>query len=243
MNSYAWVYKALNQVDAENMLKNPQLFDYIMVLWFMTGNKGKVTEAAEHFSKYGIIVKQFDFEAIEPQAEDLESVALAKIEQAIPHLPDPEDMLLVEDAGLFIDALDGFPGVYSSYVLDTIGSHGILKLLEHLQSEDPIQDGKLRSANFQAVSVLYHDGQTIVAEGLCPGRISHNESGEGGFGFDPIFVPADLDVSGDALEVGEIGSTSTHGQTFASISLEEKQLYSHRSRALASLVTYLDNLG
>ena len=116
MNSYAWVYKALNQVDAENMLKNLQLFDYIMVLWFMTGNKGKVIEAAEHFSKYGIVVKQFDFEAIEPQAEDLESVALAKIEQAIPHLPDPEDMLLVEDAGLFIDALDGFPGVYSSSV-------------------------------------------------------------------------------------------------------------------------------
>ena len=112
-----------------------------------------------------------------------------------------------------------------------------------MQSEDPIQDGKLRSANFQAVSVLYHNGQTIVAEGLCPGRISHNESGDEGFGFDPIFVPADLEVAGDALEVGEIGSTSTHGRTFASISLEEKQLYSHRSRALASLVTYHDNLG
>ena len=95
-----------------------------MTLWFMTSNQGKVDEAREHFSHHGIAVRQFEFEADEPQADNLEVVALSKIEQAIPHLPSPDDMLLVEDAGLFIDALNGFPGVYSSYVLETLDVHG-----------------------------------------------------------------------------------------------------------------------
>ena len=143
-----------------------------MTLWFMTTNEGKVAEAREHFSHFGIPVRQFEFEASEPQADDLEIVALSKLEQAIPHLPEPDDMLLVEDAGLFIDSLNGFPGVYSSYVLETLGVQGVLTLMKHLESEDPIQDGNLRSAEFRAVAALYHNGETTVAEGVCPGRIS-----------------------------------------------------------------------
>ena len=214
-----------------------------MTLWFMTSNQGKVDEAREHFARFGIPVRQFEFEAEEPQADDLEIVALSKIEQAIPHLPNPGDMILVEDAGLFVDALNGFPGVYSSYVLDTIGVPGILKLMDHLISENPIQDGNLRSAEFRAVSVLYHNGKTTVAEGVCPGRISHQPVEGDGFGFDPIFIPADLDDDGNALEVGEIGVTSTHGTPFGGVTLEEKPLYSHRRRALSSLLSSLDRLG
>lgn len=209
----------------------------------MTSNQGKVDEAREHFARFGIPVRQFEFEAEEPQADDLEYVALSKIEQAIPHLPNPDDMILVEDAGLFVDALNGFPGVYSSYVLDTLGVQGILKLMDHLISENPIQDGNLRSAEFRAVAVLYHNGQTTVAEGVCPGRISHQPVEGDGFGFDPIFIPADLDDAGNALEVGEIGVTSTHGTPFGGVSLEEKQLFSHRRRALSSLLSSLDRLG
>ena len=214
-----------------------------MTLWFMTSNQGKVDEAREHFSHHGIAVRQFEFEANEPQTDDLEIVALSKIEQAIPHLPNPDDMLLVEDAGLFIDALNGFPGVYSSYVLSTLDIHGILKLMEHLQSEDPIQDGNLRSAEFRAVAVLYHNGQTTVAEGVCPGRISHQPVTGDGFGFDPIFIPADLDEDGNSLDVGVIGTTSTHGTPFGGISMAEKQLYSHRRRALSSLLSSIGKLG
>ena len=222
-----------------NMLKNLEVLVNNMVLWFMTGNEGKVAEAKAFFSKYNIEVKRFDFDAIEPQSDDIEIVALAKIEQAIPHLPNSNDMLLVEDAGLFVDALNGFPGVYSSYVLETLGNEGILNLLEHLHDDDLIQDSKLRSASFQAVAVLYMGGQTIVAEGICPGYIAKEKTGKGGFGFDPIFIPNDLDADGKALDIGFSGVTSTKGKTFGSISLEEKELYSHRRRALSSLINTL----
>ena len=214
-----------------------------MTVWFMTTNTGKVQEAREYFSQYGITVEQFEFESIEPQADDLEVVALSKIEQAIPHLPNPDDMLLVEDAGLFVDALNGFPGVYSSYVLKTLDLHGILKLMSHLKSEDPIQDGNLRKAEFRAVAVLYKGGQTIVSEGVCPGRIAHTPVEGDGFGFDPIFIPADLDVKGEPLPVGEMGVKSTHGVPFGGISLQEKQNYSHRHRALKGIISHLDSLG
>ena len=214
-----------------------------MTLWFMTTNEGKVAEAREHFSHFGIPVRQFEFEATEPQSDDLEIVALSKLEQAIPHLPEPDDMLLVEDAGLFIDSLNGFPGVYSSYVLETLGVQGVLTLMKHLESEDPIQDGNLRSAEFRAVAALYHNGETTVAEGVCPGRISHSSVEGEGFGFDPIFIPADLDADGEALPVGEMGDKSTHGTPFGGISMEEKQHYSHRRRALSSLLSHLDIRG
>lgn len=225
------------------MLKSHVPQGSIMTIWFMTTNQGKVEEARDYFSDYGIVVKQFEFEAIEPQAESLEVVALSKIEQAIPHLPNPNDMLLVEDAGLFIDALNGFPGVYSSYALKTLDIHGILKLMNHLISADIIQDGNLRKAEFRAVAVLYKNGQTIVSEGICPGRISHEPLIGEGFGFDPIFIPADLDQDGNAMPMGESGVKSTHGKTFGAIPLKEKQYYSHRHKALKGLLSNLDSLG
>tara|TARA_B100000941_G_scaffold31138_1_gene18528 strand:- start:10091 stop:10801 length:711 start_codon:yes stop_codon:yes gene_type:complete len=215
----------------------------IMRLLFLTTNLGKVAEARNFFQRYGISVDQLEFDAVEPQASELEVVAMSKIEQAAAFLQDSEDMILVEDAGLFVDSLDGFPGVYSSYALETIGNHGILKLISHLKSEDLIIDSNLRRAEFRAVAALYKDGEITIGEGVCPGRISH-EIGEGeGFGFDPIFIPADLDIDGEPVPFGEMGHTSTHGRQFGVIPLEQKQIYSHRKRALLSLVSKLDFLG
>jgi len=211
-----------------------------MTIWFMTSNEGKVAEAKDHFSQYGIEVKQFEFEAIEPQSDDLEIVAISKIEQAIPSLPNENDMILVEDAGLFVNALEGFPGVYSSYALNTIGCGGVLKLLDHLKSDDLVMDARLRSAEFRAVAVLYHNGITTVAEGVCPGRIAHAVAEGEGFGFDPIFIPNDLDEDGEPVDTGEMGHISTHGKTFGQIEMSEKQQYSHRRRAISNLISNLD---
>jgi len=210
-------------------------------IWFLTGNLGKVKEAQQHLHKLGYEVEQLviDEEISEPQSDNLQSVAQAKITQALPHLPNDNDMLLVEDAGLFVEHLNGFPGVYSAYVLKTIGCNGILKLLSHLESEDPVMSGQLREAEFQAVAALWNGEKIIFGNGNCPGWISQEIDGEGGFGFDPIFIPFDLDVIGNPLTAGNYGETSTHGATFAAVELEKKQLFSHRMRALNDLISQL----
>jgi XTP/dITP diphosphohydrolase len=210
-------------------------------IWFLTGNLGKVKEAEQHLNKLGYEVEQLiiDEEISEPQSDDLYLVAQAKITQALPHLPNKEDMLLVEDAGLFIQHLNGFPGVYSAYALKTIGCNGILKLLSHLESQDPVMNGQLRGAEFQAVAALWNGQEIIFGNGKCPGWISQEINGEDGFGFDPIFVPFDLDGLGNALTAGNYGETSTHGATFGAVELEKKQLFSHRMRALNDLIAQL----
>ena len=197
-----------------------------MTIWFLTTNPGKVDEAREYFSKHGIPVRQLEIEASEPQADDLEAVALSKIEQALPHLPNPDDMLLVEDAGLFVDALNGFPGVYSSYALKSIGNDGLLRLL------DGIED---RAANFQSVALLWDGERTHSGVGKCPGRISKVASEGNGFGFDPIFIPDDLDSEGNSLPKGQRGITSTDGITFGGVDITVKEKFSHRKRALGAL--------
>ena len=93
-------------------------------VWFMTGNAGKVREAKHALEPLGFNVQQLVIEGVdisEPQCDDLEIVARSKLEQARIHLPNQNDGLMVEDAGLFVDHLNGFPGVYSAYALATIG--------------------------------------------------------------------------------------------------------------------------
>ena len=210
-------------------------------IWFLTGNLGKVKEAKQHLQKLGYDVEQLvvDVEITEPQADNIKAVAEAKITQALPHLPNENDMLLVEDAGLFIEHLNGFPGVYSAYALNTIGCNGVLKLLAHLESEDPVMNGQMRSAEFQAVAALWTGEGIIFGNGICPGWISQKIDGEKGFGFDPIFIPFDLDAIGKPLAPGNYGETSTHGATFAAVELDKKQLFSHRMRALNDLISQL----
>ena len=214
-------------------------------IWFLTSNAGKLKEATHHLQPLGYTVRLLNVDEgaiVEPQVDTLEEVAQSKITQALNHLPEgeqSEDMVLVEDAGLFIDALNGFPGVFSAYTLDTIGCSGVLRLLNHLQSEDTIQCAQLRSAEFQAVAALWMNGQILYGNGICPGWIALESSGDDGFGFDPVFIPNDLDEFGEPLPSGTYGEKSAHGKTFGAMPIEEKQTYSHRSRALNDLLRQL----
>ena len=96
---------------------------------FLTGNAGKLAEAQTLFSPLGWDVQRFEIEGempemIEPQTDNLTTVALAKIAQGVELLASQgrlQESLLVEDSGLFIDALPEFPGVYSAHVLQSIG--------------------------------------------------------------------------------------------------------------------------
>ncbi len=183
-----------------------------ITLYFITKNKGKYAEVSELAREYNININMLAVEKLEIQSDDIKEIALfsarwvaSKINRRIP--------IVVEDAGLFVEALNGFPGPYSSYVYKTLGVNGILKLLEGVEN---------RRAYFKAVAVLEHPELGEHAfEGVVYGRIAYKPKGSRGFGFDPIFIP-------DGEE-----------KTFAELSPSEKNKYSHRARAFRSLFNWI----
>ena len=191
---------------------------------FLTGNSGKLAEAQTLFGPLGWEIQAFEIDGevpdvIEPQSDNLTTVALAKIAQAVELLASQnrlEESLLVEDSGLFIDALPEFPGVYSAHVLQSIGCDGILRLLDDQ-----------RTAHFLTVAALWTGEAVEVFIGRCDGTISTEIKGDGGFGYDPIFIPDE----------------SQDHRTFAEMTHEEKSGYSHRGRARRALFDYLDEDG
>ena len=147
------------------------------------------------------------------------NVALAKIAQGVELLASQnrfQESLLVEDSGLFIDALPEFPGVYSAQVIQSIGCDGILRLLD-----------AERSAHFLTIAALWTGEVVEVFIGRCDGQIATESRGEGGFGYDPIFIPDENDDE----------------RTLAEMTHEEKSVYSHRGRALRALYDYLNENG
>jgi XTP/dITP diphosphohydrolase len=110
----------------------------------------------------------------EIQSNSLDTIAIAKARDAFSKFKKP---VIIEDDGLFIDSIDGFPGPYSSYVFKTIGNKGILNLLKNN-----------RKAKF--VSIITYCDKTILQsfEGKLDGKISKTQKGKG-WGYDPIFIP------------------------------------------------------
>jgi len=155
------------------------------MLSFVTSNRSKFMEVSRILSKHGISVVHTDIKLVEIQGEDIEEVAVAKAEGAYSVL---EQSLIVEDDGLFIRALKGFPGVYSSYVFRCIGNEGILKLL------DGVED---RYAEFVSVIVYCNDKESMVFKGVRRGRIADTirYGRYAGWGYDPIFIPESEEFS------------------------------------------------
>ncbi len=184
-------------------------------IYFITGNKGKVAEAKQKFSEIGINVIQKNLGYPEIQTETLENVASFGVKHVLKELNKP---FILEDAGLFIDSLDGFPGVYSAYVFHTIGCKGILKLMQNI-------NGEKRSATFKSVYAYGEPGKKpMLFLGECNGSISLEEKGINGFGYDPIFIPKNCD------------------KTFAEMSIDEKNKLSHRGKSLDKLLDFFKNL-
>ncbi|WP_297510145.1 XTP/dITP diphosphatase [Thermococcus sp.] len=179
-----------------------------MRLAFITSNPGKVEEARKYFRPLGVEVYQLHFEYPEIQADTLEEVAEYGARWLAKKLDEP---FFLDDSGLFIEALKGFPGVYSAYVYRTLGIKGILKLMEGISD---------RRAYFKSV-IAYWDGELHIFTGRVDGEITTEARGKGGFGFDPIFRPAGFD------------------KTFAEMTTEEKNVISHRGRALKAFASWL----
>jgi XTP/dITP diphosphohydrolase len=142
---------------------------------FASSNKNKYNEANSILSKFGITAKFFKCNLEEIQAKTLEEVALHKVQNAFSQCARP---VIVEDDGLFINSLNGFPGPYSSFVFKTIGIEGILMLIK---SE--------RKATFQSVIAYCEKKQDVVLfNAAMRGKISRKPRGEK-WGYDPIFIP------------------------------------------------------
>jgi XTP/dITP diphosphohydrolase len=146
-------------------------------LVFVTGNDGKYRSFVNIASRIDVDVERRELDY--PENHDLNStrkIAMGGAEYCSEKLGEP---VVVTDAGLFIEALDGFPGVSTGFTLDRIGNKGLLKLLE--EKDD-------RSAVFR-ITLAFSDGETTEAfTSGTSGRIAERERG-GGFGFDPIFAP------------------------------------------------------
>ena len=179
---------------------------------FVTHNDGKFREAQEKFKALNIKLQQYKDGYPEIQADTLEEVALYGVEYLQTRISLP---FFLEDAGLFIDTLNGFPGVYSAYVFKTIGCEGILKLLENTAR---------RTAAFRSV-IAYKEPnkKAILFEGTCRGTIANEKRGTNGFGYDPIFIP-DNSI-----------------QTFGEMDVKTKNSYSHRGQSLQRFIEYMKN--
>ena len=125
-----------------------------------------------------------------------------------------------EDTGLEVAALNGAPGVRSArYAGDQKSfEDNIDLLLKNMEGQVN------RTARFKTVISLILNGQEYLFEGICPGIITHERRGEQGFGYDPVFVPDGSDRS------------------FGQMTLSEKEIFSHRSKATHKLVAFLNSL-
>lgn len=175
----------------------------------VTSNEHKFKEISRVAGEYNVKVIMCPGFKLEIQSLDLEEIVVKSAMLAYVYLNKP---LLVEDAGLFIDALNGFPGPFSSYVYRTIGLQGVLKLMNGVSN---------RRACFRSVVALIVDNEIITSYGEVCGEITHEPRGSMGFGFDPIFKPEGVD------------------KTFAEMELDEKNRYSHRAKSVRKALEML----
>ena len=172
-----------------------------MNIVFVTSNPDKVREANEFGQEYGVSFSQVNMLYSEVRAESVSKVALEGAKYVGDHLDKPA---IVEDSGLFIDCIKGFPGVYSAYCFKRIGNRGILDILRGRES---------RTASFISSIGYAHPGGVKTFEGIVKGKISQTELGANGFGYDPIFIPEGSDLT-FAQDPGKKRSVSHRRQAF-----------------------------
>ncbi len=169
---------------------------------FVSSNDHKFREVKLVLKEYNISAIRRKAEMKEIQSLDLEDIAREKASSAHKIV---KNSIIVEDAGLFIDVLGGFPGPYSSFVQQTIGCDGILTLLRNKLN---------RKATFKSALVCAdRNGKLVTFLGAVTGTISQGLRGDHGFGFDPIFTP------------------DGHRDTYALMLDAEKNMISHRAIA------------
>lgn len=174
------------------------------VSFLVSNNIHKFDEIRHILNEYKVatvLLRKVD--AVEIQDDDIKAIAITKAIDALKKCNLP---IVVEDAGLFIESLKGFPGPYSSYIYKKIGNSGVISLLENSAN---------RRAYFQSVAVFLSSEMDEPSHfiGQVKGEIVKRKRGDKGFGFDPIFKP------------------QNSSKTFAEMSIDEKNRLSHRALA------------
>ncbi len=185
-----------------------------------TANAHKANEMRAVLEGLGIELLERPAHVAEVQedADTLEGNALLKARALVHATGQPA---IADDTGLFVDALDGGPGVYSARYAGENATYAdnVVKLLRSLEGVGEAE----RTARFRTVVVVaFPEGEPLIVEGSLRGSISDEPRGDQGFGYDPIFLP-------------EGGG----GRSLAEMSPEEKNAISHRGRALRTLAQSL----
>ena len=191
---------------------------------FATGNAGKMCEVREILKDMDADILSMkeagiDIDIVEDGTTFEENAAIKA--RAVAAATQEEAIVLADDSGLEVDYLDKEPGIYSARYMgeDTPYSVKNKKLIDRLEG---VPDNK-RTARFVcAIAAALPGGEVITTSGVIEGRIDHEEKGNNGFGYDPIFY------------VPEYGCTT------AQLSVEEKNRVSHRARALAAMKEELE---
>jgi len=188
-------------------------------LVFATGNENKVREAAEILKGKYQIIPMKDIGCMEDIPETSPSLEGNALQKANYLKSNYQVDCFAEDTGLEIDALDGAPGVYTARYAGLPRDAGknmdlVLKNLEGAEN---------RNARFRTAIALIINNKEHVFEGIVEGKIAFEKSGDGGFGYDPIFIP------------------NGYEKTFAVLSKDIKHQISHRARAMAKLIAFLED--
>ena len=191
-----------------------------MELVFATNNAHKLEEVRQILGDRFKVLSLNDInchEDIPETADTFQGNALQKARYVKEHYGYD---CFADDTGLEVKALDGAPGVHSArYAGDHDSEANMTKLLQELEKKSD------RSAQFRTVVALILNGQEVLFEGIVTGQIAtERHYGDGGFGYDPIFVP------------------DGYTETFSQMSAQSKNLISHRGRAVRKLADYLKTL-
>lgn len=191
-----------------------------------SGNKHKITEI-KHILRdmpFEVVSKDdlgyTDFDVVE-DGKTLEENAFKKAEELHRLVG---GIVIADDTGLFVDSLNGEPGVYSArYAGEPVSNkNNNILLLKNLMNV-PVEK---RTAHFKTIiAIIFEDGRRIMAEGRVDGKIGFEERGKNGFGYDPLFIVEETE------------------KTFAEMTEEEKNQISHRARALMNLKEKLEDVG
>ncbi|HEY9526894.1 MAG TPA: RdgB/HAM1 family non-canonical purine NTP pyrophosphatase [Anaerolineales bacterium] len=195
-------------------------------LLIATNNKGKIKELQDLLKDTGVeLITPSQINLDLDVVEDGQTYAENAAKKAVAFARSSGLVSLADDSGLEVDALDGAPGLYSARYGSSTGSklsdaERRAFLIRNLQNMPRPWTGRFHAT----IAVAVPNGETQLAEGFCEGEIIPEERGTGGFGYDPIFLLADL------------------GKTMAELPMEEKNRLSHRARAVMNAKPILEKL-